>query len=107
MIDGLLWRDAGTFAGSAADTGALIEGMLRHNAEVQRAIAPERLLVWNLTEGWEPLCEFLELPVPDVPLPHINDRSEFLNRIVDGSMDALLAWRSQQATVDAAFALKG
>ncbi len=107
MIDGLLWRDAGTFAGSAAETGELIEVMLRHNEEVQRAIPPDRLLVWDVAEGWEPLCEFLELPVPDVPLPHINDRTEFLNRIVDGSMEALLAWRSQQATIDPAFALKG
>jgi hypothetical protein len=107
MIDGLLWRDRGTFAGPAADTGELIERMLRHNEEVQRTIAPERLLVWNVAEGWEPLCEFLELPVPDVPLPHINDRTEFLNRIVDGSLDCLLAWRSRQGTIDPAFALKG
>jgi len=107
MIDGLLWRGQGTFAGPPAQTGALIERMLEHNAAVKSAIAPERLLVWDVAEGWEPLCEFLELPVPDVPLPHINDRTEFLNRIVDGSMDALLAWRSRQATIDPAFALKG
>ena len=52
---------------------------------LRRTIAPERLLVWNVAEGWGPLCEFLELPVPEVPLPRINDRTEFLNRIIDSS----------------------
>ncbi len=107
MIDGLLWRDAGTFAGEQATTGELIEGMLRHQEQVTRDIAPERLLVWNVAEGWGPLCEFLELPVPDVPLPRINDRTEFLNRIIDGSLDRLIDWRAREASVDPAMALKG
>jgi len=104
MIDALLWKEAGTFAAVHDKPEQLIETMLRHNEEVQRTISPERLLVWDLSEGWEPLCAFLELPVPDVPLPRINDRTEFLNRIVDGSLDSLLAWRAHQATVDPATA---
>ena len=90
----------------ASAKGELIEGMLRHHEEVKRVIAPERLLVWNVAEGWEPLCDFLELPVPDVALPRINDRTEFINRIVDGSLDSLLAWRARAATIDPAVALK-
>lgn len=105
MIDGLLWRGRGTFA-SGTEPAQLIEGMIRHNEEVMRTIPPERLLVWDVREGWAPLCDFLELPVPDVPLPRINDRTEFLNRIVDGSLAALNAWRSEQASVDPAFALE-
>jgi len=107
MIDNLLWRGRGTFAAGSAEPRELIDAMERHNAAVKAAIPPERLLVWSVTEGWEPLCEFLELPVPDVPLPHINDRTEFLNRVVDTSLESLQSWRAQQSTVDTAFALEG
>ena len=95
MIDSLLWRGKGTFAGGHASSDDLIAGMLRHTEEVQASIPDERLLVWDVGEGWEPLCEFLELPVPATPLPHINDRKEFVNRIVDGSLASLTAWRAQ------------
>jgi hypothetical protein len=49
----------------------------RHNAEVRSRIAPERLLVFEAAEGWEPLCAFLGVPVPDEPFPRVNDREEF------------------------------
>ena len=107
MIDGLLWKDAGTFAGGHAEPAQMIAAMERHNAEVKATIAPERLLVWSVTDGWEPLCEFLEVPVPGVPVPHINDRTEFLNRIIDGSLAALQEWRAREATVEPAFAVEG
>jgi len=105
MIDGLLWQGRGTFAGGHEEPRELIEAMHRHNEQVKEAIAPERLLVWSVTEGWGPLCEFLELPVPGVPLPHINDRTEFLNRIIDGSIGTLQSWRAREATVEPEFAL--
>jgi hypothetical protein len=46
---------------------------LAHNAEVKRVTPPERLLLFRLDEGWEPLCKFLGKPVPDVPFPKVND----------------------------------
>jgi hypothetical protein len=52
-----------------------------------------------------PLCEFLELPVPQEEFPHINDRTEFLNRIIDGSLESLTQWREREATVDPSFAV--
>ncbi len=107
MVDGLLWRGKGTFGGGHSEPGQMIETMKRHNEEVKASIPPERLLVWSVTEGWEPLCEFLEVPIPGVPVPHINDRKEFLNRIIDGSLAALNEWREQDASVEPDFALKG
>lgn len=50
-----------------------IDGYLQHNQAVKTAISPERLLVFNVKEGWGPLCEFLGLPVPEVPFPWFND----------------------------------
>ena len=37
----------------------------------------KRLLVWEAREGWQPICEALDLPVPDRPFPHVNRREEF------------------------------
>lgn len=44
--------------------------------EVQSLISKERLLIYNICagQGWEPLCEFLNLPVPDQPFPHRNKK---------------------------------
>ncbi|RAH61156.1 efflux pump antibiotic resistance protein, partial [Aspergillus piperis CBS 112811] len=45
-----------------------------HYALVRRLTPPERLLEFRLSEGWEPLCEFLGKPVPEVPFPHLNEK---------------------------------
>lgn len=43
---------------------------------VRGLVPPERLLEWSVQDGWEPLCNFLDKPVPDEPFPHVNTRSE-------------------------------
>jgi hypothetical protein len=53
----------------------------RHNQEVKRTIPPERLLVYEAGQGWEPLCRFLDVPVPDAPYPSENSRAEFIARV--------------------------
>jgi hypothetical protein len=52
-----------------------------HNARVRREIAPERLLVYQPGEGWEPLCKFLGVPVPAAPYPKVNTTDDFLARM--------------------------
>jgi hypothetical protein len=49
----------------------------RHNEEVKRVIAPARLLVFEAKQGWEPLCKFLDVPVPSIPYPRVNSTEEF------------------------------
>lgn len=44
--------------------------------EIVNTIEPDRLLVYQVKEGWGPLCEFLDLPVPDMEFPRINSRDE-------------------------------
>jgi hypothetical protein len=107
MIDRLVWEDRGTFAAGHERPEQLIETMERHTEEVKRTVPADRLLVWSVTEGWGPLCEFLEVPVPDVQFPHINDRTEFLNRVIDGSLEDFQAWRAREATVAPEFAVEG
>ena len=48
-----------------------------NNARVREVIPPERLLVFNVAEGWDPLCRFLEVPKPATPFPRSNPRDEF------------------------------
>jgi hypothetical protein len=103
MIDRLVW--GATFSAGHETAEQMIEGMLRHNEQVERDVPAERLLVWRVEDGWQPLCEFMEVPVPAAPFPHVNDTTEFLNRIIDGSLLVLQEWRSKQASVEPSFAL--
>ena len=107
MIDRLVWEGEGTFASGHAEPQQLIDTMIRHNREVEEVVPSERLLVWDVKEGWERLCEFLGVPVPQQPFPHVNDRTEVLNRVIDGSLQALRQWRSEQASVEPSFAVGG
>ncbi|MDB5480068.1 MAG: sulfotransferase family protein [Caulobacteraceae bacterium] len=65
-----------TFAGDYGEAN-VIATFERHNAEVRRHIPPERLLVFEVAQGWEPLCAFLGVPVPHTPFPRTNSREEF------------------------------
>ena len=56
------------------DRDTLIKGYHAHYDRVRAAVPPDRLLEYSVKDGWEPLCSFLGVPVPDVPFPHINDR---------------------------------
>jgi hypothetical protein len=60
---------------------ALTKAYMAHNEAVKAAIPAHQLLVYQVTEGWEPLCAFLGAPVPTVPFPRINDRAQFWERI--------------------------
>jgi len=75
MNDRLIWED--TFGGSLEDRQHAIEVFERHNEEVKRRVSVERLLVYEVREGWEPLCDFLGVEAPDEPFPHLNDTDTF------------------------------
>jgi hypothetical protein len=96
FVERMFWGEQGTFAAGHAEPDQLIEAMARHNQEVQSAVPAERLLVWKVTDGWEPLCRFLEVDVPSEPMPHVNDRETFLGRVTDGAIATLQAWRQEQ-----------
>ncbi|KAK8162914.1 P-loop containing nucleoside triphosphate hydrolase protein [Phyllosticta citrichinensis] len=51
-----------------------------HYADVRALVPPERLLEYRMGQGWEPLCDFLEVPVPDKKFPHTNDTDGFVER---------------------------
>lgn len=65
--------------------GDLIAAFEAHNQAVKEAIPTHQLLVFDVREGWGPLCEFLEVPTPDTDFPRTNHREEFWDRI-DGKI---------------------
>jgi len=48
----------------------------KHNEGVIAECPSDKLLVFEVSQGWAPLCTFLEKPIPDVPFPHLNDSAE-------------------------------
>jgi hypothetical protein len=49
----------------------------RHNASVRAGVAADRFLEFDPKQGWEPLCAFLGVPVPDAPFPSVNTTEQF------------------------------
>jgi len=60
-----------------------------HIEEVKAKVPADRLLVYDVRDGWEPLCTFLGKPVPSEPLPHLNKKENFktmLAELMQGNM---------------------
>ncbi|QKG22607.1 sulfotransferase family protein [Actinomadura verrucosospora] len=74
VADAIVWK--GVLDGRF-DKDHAIATFNRHNEAVRRAIPSGRLLEFEAAQGWEPLCAFLGVPVPDEPYPRSNDRAEF------------------------------
>jgi hypothetical protein len=67
-----------TFGDRLTDRAHCQSVFAQHVAAVQETIAPDRLLVFDVKAGWEPLCAFLDVPIPeDEPFPHVNDTAAF------------------------------
>jgi hypothetical protein len=73
-----------TLGGDPTDREACIAAFRARQAEVEAAIAPERLLIFDVTQGWEPLCRFLGVPVPDQPFPRRNDAVQYWDSLTSG-----------------------
>jgi len=65
------------------DVAGLERAFIAHVEAVKAAVPAEKLLVFQATDGWEPLCAFLDAAVPDEPYPRTNDRAEFWKRMKD------------------------
>lgn len=67
----------GTFDGRLGDRDHAVEVFERHNADVTAEVPADRLLVYEVSQGWGPLCDFLGVPAPDEDFPHANDTEAF------------------------------
>lgn len=75
VINAIVWD--GFFEGRFTDKTRAIQLFEEHNETVQREVPPDKLLVYRVQEGWEPLCNFLGVPIPDTPFPRLNTTEEW------------------------------
>lgn len=79
MVNEVIWE--GTFSNNFEDREYAIEVFEHHNESVKQRVPEDKLLVYEVKEGWQPLCDFLGVEVPDTPFPHLNDTNDFQARI--------------------------
>jgi len=73
FVEKTVWNE---FGSNIDNRDYMVKAFERHTAEVKRAIPKDRLLVFEVAQGWQPLCEFLGVPVPSKPFPRLNSRGE-------------------------------
>lgn len=78
MADRIITR---TGFAQGLDHEQLVRAYVAHNEAVKAAIPPRQLLVFEVKNGWAPLCDFLGVSVPDEPFPKTNHRAEFWDRV--------------------------
>lgn len=74
-----------SFGAQIHDRVFMTDYFRKHTREVVRAIPAERLLVYEVSQGWGPLCEFLGVPLPGEAFPAQNSRAEFMARVQRGA----------------------
>ena len=77
MLGALLPR----FATDVHDKDVAIAAYNRLNAHVRATAPKDRLVIWRVGDGWEPICEKLGVPVPTTPFPHVNTTEQFQARM--------------------------
>jgi hypothetical protein len=88
----MCWVTGAPFAGAYAERQQLIDAAAAWDAEVKATVPADRLIVWEPKDGWEPICAALDMPVPDEPLPNVNDTAGFKAGIIGGAVDAVQGW---------------
>ena len=73
-----------TFYGDIDSKESAISAYRRRIDDVKRTVAADRLLEFDVSDGWEPLCRFLNVPVPASEFPRGNSRSEFWQKFGGG-----------------------
>ncbi|MET0544714.1 MAG: sulfotransferase family protein [Caulobacterales bacterium] len=74
MVQRIVFGDVG---GAPNDRDICVDAFNRHIETVKQTVPPERLLVYEASQGWAPLCALLGLPVPDAPYPSKNSNEQF------------------------------
>lgn len=77
-----------TLAGVMDDRAKAVARYNAYTEEVEAAVPPEKLLVFNVSDGWAPLCAFLGVALPNEPFPNLNDREsikKIIRDIIKGS----------------------
>ena len=63
-----------------------------YNDSVRKAVPKDQLLEMRLSDGWGPLCRFLDKPIPDEPFPHVNEADTMAKTNAKIVTKLLLMW---------------
>lgn len=74
-VNSIIWDPI--FDGRMDDRAHAIDCFNRHNDSVQEQVPSEDLLVYRPGDGWEPLCDFLGVGIPEEDYPRVNSRDDF------------------------------
>lgn len=74
----LIDREFGSDLNNKAE---IVKRFKQRDEEIERIVPKDRLLKFNVKEGWEPLCKFLGVPVPSTPFPKSNTTEEFIHNV--------------------------
>jgi len=69
------------FGNDLNDKAKVIKIFNQWNADVLNFVPKEKLLIYDVKSGWEPLCKFLNVPVPSIPFPKVNTSEEFIGNV--------------------------
>lgn len=75
LNDKSIWKKF--FEGKFKNKEYTISKFNTHIEEVKQTIPENRLLVFEVKQGWQPLCDFLNLPVPNISFPNTNSGEDF------------------------------
>ena len=75
MVDKIVRKD--TFSNRTDDRAHCEKVFNDHVAHVKATAPADRLIVYEVGSGWEPLCAALDVPVPDEPFPKTNTTADF------------------------------
>lgn len=79
VVNTMVWD--GLFGGRFADAEYAKEIYRRHNQQVIEHVGYKNLLVYNVVDGWNPLCAFLGVKEPAQNFPHVNDSKSMRERL--------------------------
>lgn len=77
----------GKALGGRTDRAGTLEAYRANEAAARHLEAQGKALVFSVRDGWEPLCRFLGVDVPDAPFPKTNARADFFSSVKSGTQE--------------------
>ncbi|MDF1775040.1 MAG: hypothetical protein P1V13_03360 [Rhizobiaceae bacterium] len=78
----------GKALGGRTDRDGILKAYRANEAAARELEAQGKVLVFNVRDGWEPLCRFLGVDLPDAPFPKTNARADFFSSVKSGTQEA-------------------
>jgi len=81
MVAEIIFGPKGFYKGKFEDKEFVRNLFNQYIENVKQKVPKDQLLVYEITQGWEPLCKFLDKPIPNEPFPRVNDREAFQAKV--------------------------